>query len=214
MEVIDMDTKKMSKKLSASVLSAMKIDTVRKLLTEVSSAIDSSDAEKTYIETLRIHDRAKRAFVSNNIITLDVLFNSDPNLLLGLPNIGITSIERAFKEISDEMKMHPTHETLIEILRYAGTGVRHVDILFRRFGLNTGVVETLANIGNDLSMTRERVRQMEARAAREIKMGRRGKELRDVIAILSNHENIEKNITSGLSEKQINKIISTLTKYN
>jgi len=43
------------------------------------------------------------------------------------------------------------------------------DIIIRRFGLNGHEPETLESIGQDFSITRERVRQIEKRVIRQIK---------------------------------------------
>jgi hypothetical protein len=45
-------------------------------------------------------------------------------------------------------------------------------ILERRFGLNSGYVETLAAIGHDLSLTRERVRQIASKSLKRIRQVR------------------------------------------
>ena len=46
--------------------------------------------------------------------------------------------------------------------------MRHV--VLRRFGLDGKAPQTLEEVGNDLGITRERVRQLETRALRELRL--------------------------------------------
>jgi DNA-directed RNA polymerase sigma subunit (sigma70/sigma32) len=45
---------------------------------------------------------------------------------------------------------------------------REKDILIRRYGLHSGVKETLESIGNAHNLTRERIRQIEATSVRKL----------------------------------------------
>ena len=58
---------------------------------------------------------------------------------------------------------------LMEILNNADFKDRHKDILMYRFGLKTGVPMTLNEVGEKFNITRERVRQIEARALKIIR---------------------------------------------
>src|SRR2546423_744192 len=57
---------------------------------------------------------------------------------------------------------------LSEALRRLSPRMRHV--LSRRFGLDGEAPQTLEEVGSDLGITRERVRQLESRALRELRM--------------------------------------------
>jgi RNA polymerase primary sigma factor len=57
---------------------------------------------------------------------------------------------------------------LSEALRRLAPRMRHV--LSRRFGLDGEAPQTLEEVGADLGITRERVRQLESRALRELRM--------------------------------------------
>jgi RNA polymerase primary sigma factor len=55
---------------------------------------------------------------------------------------------------------------LQEALASLSERMRHVLVL--RFGLNGQIPKTLEEVGNELGVTRERVRQLESRALREL----------------------------------------------
>jgi DNA-directed RNA polymerase sigma subunit (sigma70/sigma32) len=50
-------------------------------------------------------------------------------------------------------------------------------VVLRRFGLDGALPQTLEEVGNDLGITRERVRQLETRALRELRTVAPGLEL-------------------------------------
>jgi RNA polymerase primary sigma factor len=51
-----------------------------------------------------------------------------------------------------------------------------------RFGLEDGVTRTLEDVGKEFSVTRERVRQIEAKALRKLRHPLRSRKLRDYLA--------------------------------
>lgn len=75
-------------------------------------------------------------------------------------------------------------ETFNEAARalLAGVDARSKDILTRRYGLETGSLETLESIGREYGVTRERVRQIEAQAKKLL--ARREDLLQDVAGTL------------------------------
>ena len=50
----------------------------------------------------------------------------------------------------------------------SGLEARDAEVVRRRFGIDTGDDETLEEIGRDLGVTRERIRQLEARAFKQL----------------------------------------------
>ena len=63
---------------------------------------------------------------------------------------------------------------------------RETEIICRRFGLNRTKAETLEEIGADMGVTRERIRQLEARALRKLKTNRVTKRIRDYLYEVAN----------------------------
>ena len=50
-----------------------------------------------------------------------------------------------------------------------------------RFGLEDGVTRTLEDVGKEFEVTRERVRQIEAKALRKLRHPQRSRKLRDYL---------------------------------
>merc|ERR1712127_231674 len=74
---------------------------------------------------------------------------------------------------------------------------RERDVVRMRYGLDDGRIKTLEEIGQIFSVTRERVRQIEAKAIRKLRQPYRSSILRDYV--LSTAQNTEKNFTSKTS---------------
>jgi len=51
-----------------------------------------------------------------------------------------------------------------------------------RFGLEDGKARTLEEVGQEFSVTRERIRQIEAKALRKLRHPQRSKKLKDFLA--------------------------------
>ena len=58
---------------------------------------------------------------------------------------------------------------------------REEKVLRLRFGLNDGRQRTLEEVGREFHVTRERIRQIEAKALRKLKHPTRSKKLRDYL---------------------------------
>ena len=59
---------------------------------------------------------------------------------------------------------------------------RERKVLIMRFGLEDGVTRTLEDVGREFNVTRERVRQIEAKALRKLRHPLRSRKLRDYLA--------------------------------
>ncbi|HHY55519.1 MAG TPA: RNA polymerase sigma factor RpoD [Chloroflexi bacterium] len=71
-------------------------------------------------------------------------------------------------------------EQMEEILD--GLSDRERRVLIMRFGLEDGVTRTLEDVGREFNVTRERVRQIEAKALRKLRHPLRSRKLRDYLA--------------------------------
>lgn len=71
-------------------------------------------------------------------------------------------------------------EQMSEILD--GLNDREKKVLIMRFGLEDGIPRTLEDVGREFNVTRERVRQIEAKALRKLRHPLRSRKLRDYLA--------------------------------
>jgi RNA polymerase primary sigma factor len=70
-------------------------------------------------------------------------------------------------------------EQMGEILDQLGD--REREVLVMRFGLKDGITRTLEDVGRQFNVTRERVRQIEAKALRKLRHPLRSRKLRDYL---------------------------------
>ncbi len=90
--------------------------------------------------------------------------------------------------IEDETMPGPADETSRQLLREQmkdildGLGVRERRVLRLRFGLDDGQSRTLEEVGQKLGVTRERVRQIEAKALRKLRHPLRSRKLKDYLS--------------------------------
>ncbi len=63
-----------------------------------------------------------------------------------------------------------------------GLNERERKVLIMRFGLDDGVTRTLEDVGREFDVTRERVRQIEAKALRKLRHPLRSRKLRDYLS--------------------------------
>ena len=105
--------------------------------------------------------------------SLDTDLNNEDNLDVGLilANICRESIvdeEVAYREVFNNMCAEEIHKAL-ETLK-----PREQETIELRFGLNGGEPHTLEEVGNIFGVTRERIRQIEAKAIRKLRHPSRG----------------------------------------
>ena len=71
------------------------------------------------------------------------------------------------------------HEQLMEVLTTLTE--REQKVLRLRFGLDDGRPRTLEEVGREFNVTRERIRQIEAKALRKLRHPSRSKKLKDYL---------------------------------
>ena len=89
--------------------------------------------------------------------------------------------------IEDDKNVSPEESTAKQLLRdkikeFLGElSPREQKILKMRFGLEDGRTHTLEEVGQEFGVTRERIRQIEAKALSKLKKGERSKDLEDYL---------------------------------
>ncbi len=81
---------------------------------------------------------------------------------------------------ADQASRHLLKEQMNEIL--SGLSERERRVLEMRFGLRDGTARTLEEVGQEFGVTRERIRQIEAKALRKLRHPIRSRKLRDYLA--------------------------------
>ncbi len=80
---------------------------------------------------------------------------------------------------ADQASRHLLKEQMTEIL--SGLSDRERRVLEMRFGLKDGMSRTLEEVGQEFGVTRERIRQIEAKALRKLRHPNRSRKLRDYL---------------------------------
>jgi RNA polymerase primary sigma factor len=80
---------------------------------------------------------------------------------------------------ADQASRHLLKEQMSEIL--SGLTERERKVLEMRFGLKDGTARTLEEVGQEFGVTRERIRQIEAKALRKLRHPIRSRKLRDYL---------------------------------
>ena len=86
--------------------------------------------------------------------------------------------------LKDEASLSPEEYTENEILKEEIKEVlqpREQEVLELRFGLVDGICHTLEDVGKKFNVTRERIRQIEAKALRKLRHPSRAKQLKDFL---------------------------------
>jgi RNA polymerase primary sigma factor len=112
--------------------------------------------------------------VSAEPISLETPIGSEQNSLLG-------------EFIPDESEMSPSDSATLQMLKkqvrdvLANLSDREREVLEMRFGFLDGKTHTLEEVGNKFNVTRERVRQIEAKALRKLRHPHHSRRLRDYL---------------------------------
>jgi len=139
------------------------LDEKRPLTGDLKSVLDQAVAKVQRIQRL-----------SREPISLDMPVGAEENSYLG-DFIEDESIPAPVDTASRRL----LREQMGEIL--SGLPERERKVLSMRFGLEDGMSHTLEDVGKEFNITRERVRQIEARALRKLRHPQQSRKLRDYL---------------------------------
>jgi RNA polymerase primary sigma factor len=150
---------------------------VRKVMKTVQDITQEDDVlpdNKRIAEDLGISEVAvERAFqIVAHPISLETPVGDSGNSFLGdyIEATGMVSPEESAIENSLQLEINKQLQTLNE---------REQRVLEMRFGLNNGQQHTLEQVGNYFGLTRERIRQIEAKALNKLRRPNRSRYLKD-----------------------------------
>jgi len=142
---------------------SINLERLRRLDTDVSRRLERAAAKVRRIQRL-----------SQEPLSLETPVGSEENSYLGdfieddsMPGPVDSASRRMLKEQMDEI--------------LDGLSERERKVLVMRFGLDDGVTRTLEDVGKEFNVTRERVRQIEAKALRKLRHPLRSRKLRDYL---------------------------------
>ena len=86
-------------------------------------------------------------------------------------NVSPTPLQSAYQSmLKDKLEKYPVHALAAE-----------ARVLRLRFGLDDGTIYTLEEVGQKFGLTRERIRQIEGRALRQLRHPKRATQLKDYL---------------------------------
>ena len=154
-------------------------EVVRKVMKTTQDMLQEDDEmpdNKLIAEKLGIPETTvKKVFrIAGHPISLETPIGEDGDSNLGdfIETTGMDSPEESAIESSLQMEINKQLQTLNE---------REQKVLEMRFGLNNTQPHTLEKVGNHFGLTRERIRQIEAKALSKLRLPSRSRYLKDYV---------------------------------
>jgi RNA polymerase primary sigma factor len=153
------------------------VETINKLLRTMRQLVQELGREPSYEE---IGSRLNMS--SERVEEVMALFFREP-ISLDMP-IGEDEDSRLGDLVEDHASLAPTEATSQQLLKEQIDKVldelteREKKVLQLRFGLRDGRARTLEEVGNEFSVTRERIRQIEGKALRKLRHPSRSRKLK------------------------------------
>lgn len=155
-----------------------RINKVKKVIREYNCVFGRNPSIRELKDELELSEKeiVRALKYCEDTISLDILIGEDRNTNLSdfIPDDTVPTVE-------DQVFRKSLREDIFKLL--ATLTEREKRILILRFGLNDNKENTLEAIGKLLDVTRERIRQIEAKALRKLKHHSRSRKLRDYLDV-------------------------------
>ena len=140
------------------------VSKIKKIMGAMTQELGRTPTEEEIAKKLNVEvDKVKVALdMSQAISSLDVPVGEDEETTIGDLQAD-PSVKNLMANLIDE-----ANRQIIETV-FATLNEREANVLRLRFGINTNHAYTLEEVGNELGITRERVRQIETRALRKMR---------------------------------------------
>ena len=141
--------------------------------------VEPTDAQVAEALEIEVDKLMELRVISQDVVSLDSPVGADDD---GDSTLGdfITNDSADDRLTTEEMYEKQELREIIEHI-LMGLGEREKEVLIRRFGLYGNREETLEEIGTDFGVTRERIRQLEARGIKYLRNPKYRRILRDFI---------------------------------
>lgn len=153
------------------------VSKIKKVMGTMTQELGRTPTEEEIAEKLNVEvDKVKVALdMSQAISSLDIPVGEDEETTIGDLQAD-PSVKNLMANLIDE-----ANRQIIETV-FATLNEREANVLRLRFGMNVNHAYTLEEVGNELGITRERVRQIETRALRKMRNPVRMNVLREALA--------------------------------
>ena len=153
------------------------VSKIKKIMGTMTQELGRTPTEEEIAKKLNVEvDKVKVALdMSQAISSLDVPVGEDEETTIGDLQAD-PSVKNLMANLIDE-----ANRQIIETV-FATLNEREANVLRLRFGMNVNHAYTLEEVGNELGITRERVRQIETRALRKMRNPVRMNILREALA--------------------------------
>ena len=153
------------------------VSKIKKIMGTMTQELGRTPTEEEIAKKLNVEvDKVKVALdMSQSVSSLDVPVGEDEETTIGDLQAD-PSVKNLMANLIDE-----ANRQIIETV-FATLNEREANVLRLRFGMNVNHAYTLEEVGNELGITRERVRQIETRALRKMRNPVRMNILREALA--------------------------------
>lgn len=153
------------------------VSKIKKIMGTMTQELGRTPTEEEIAKKLNVEvDKVKVALdMSQAVSSLDVPVGEDEETTIGDLQAD-PSVKNLMANLIDE-----ANRQIIETV-FATLNEREANVLRLRFGMNVNHAYTLEEVGNELGITRERVRQIETRALRKMRNPVRMNVLREALA--------------------------------